>query len=1323
MVYRLEDGAIPINPLVDGEVYRVVKTDNNEIQLKRNDAVTTQVHFERFGSTVKIVRTDGLDWADFGFGQTTSETLIISGSGANNGTYTIASAFGDTLTLADGSTTVSSIDATHVKANVTFTAAADSDSGDAEIKRNDSRNWSADGFMNGMFITVGEATSNNGDYTISSVSGTTLILSDPEDVNSGTEVAFIQRAALTKGFDQPVIELDPIKADRTGDPPPDAPDAAKVLHSLIAVDDQPIKLSGGGELEDGRTYYIEKIDNDNFKLCASEFGSILSLSTSGLGGSMPHSFSPVEDITTATGVQTLRINIPVGAIVSGTHSILGPGGVPLSLTSPAAGDGISAATAKGSGGGLVGINNNRATINYNPTTKAYIDASLVTAGGDVSVVTSSDTNASAYAKNGTGGFVASGKSRANSNQTNTNEAYIGLNVQLIAGGDLTVKAESEQTSKVSTRSKAGGALGLADAESKTSMNYTTKATVSGNADLLVSGHVNIHADTRTTAKSHSYASGKGFGGDGESFNYISLGSGSALTQAEIKQGAILTANTLSASATVSRLRLLADGKAYGAGFYSKGEDDSDVSVNAHNNVLLGQNALVTGLEGVDFRARFSGVDTDANSFARSTGFLGWVSADANNTTILTNQVTGVSDTLVTAGPRDNADPNLLHPAESSHLAFYVDTDNGSVDVDRRARTSKRSLASGGSHGSKSTDQTRNINFSSDVLILSERTPVLDVQLIVDDRGQVTKAVNASVRDGSVTERTSGEINSLDIFVNDIVNLGAGDVVFRADDLIAGSGGFWEFRDSLSQVRITNTSNKDLILNNINVLGDRQPVVWLQPSTVSRTLTFDLEQDVAPSLVDIRNQGTGNVIINGTIENPIGTTSIVNTQGAILSSDERDAVHNDFSKDRVSLIRTNILRMETTGVTQDVGEQDTRVNVDVIDAPGIPAATDFETRRVSNDGDSIFLGFEKLFYTGQQVIYEAVMSTPLNGLTDGEYYYVIASDDGLNIQMATSESNANNGIAINIGQAGGQFDGHSLTPVIRFNVDVSDDAYLDVKARQRGLSNDYFVTIDAVVADDDIDILMQPSVRELDVGQKVGVLVKYPEYAGGKAYFNFFMPEVGDPEDLNFGAFATDPTEIESTYDYRAKDTDGEPTLPGVIAGGNIIIKAAEFDPSDTIINVLGITEILSSGDINVLTNGNITLTEKNGDMRVERIKSTGNDVLLYSPVRIIDARDDAGLSVEADVTGVNITMVAGTGLVNPPGEPDNPMPLDADLPLGGIGMPDNFLEINVDVLNGMPPGVLRALDITADSTAGIYLDEVSGDLQIHTVETTQCHSK
>jgi len=54
--------------------------------------------------------------------------------------------------------------------------------------------------------------------------------------------------------------------------------------------------------------------------------------------------------------------------------------------------------------------------------------------------------------------------------------------------------------------------------------------------------------------------------------------------------------------------------------------------------------------------------------------------------------------------------------------------------------------------------------------------------------------------------------------------------------------------------------------------------------------------------------------------------------------------------------------------------------------------------------------------------------------------------------------------------------------------------------------------------------------------------------------------------------------------------------------------------------------------------------------------------------------------------------------------------------LGGIGEAGNFLEINADLsLTGS--GVLRAFDTTAASTNGIFIDEVVGDLRVHSVET------
>ena len=127
--------------------------------------------------------------------------------------------------------------------------------------------------------------------------------------------------------------------------------------------------------------------------------------------------------------------------------------------------------------------------------------------------------------------------------------------------------------------------------------------------------------------------------------------------------------------------------------------------------------------------------------------------------------------------------------------------------------------------------TRSIDrfdFDSDLLILSGRVPVLDVELEISSDGVIVKAINTSVSDDDETDKKSGLIQDSDneIFVNDIINPGAGDVVFRAASLIGGGDGTpasagdgtWEFRDSLPQVRIVNASDSDLLINNISVLS-------------------------------------------------------------------------------------------------------------------------------------------------------------------------------------------------------------------------------------------------------------------------------------------------------------------------------------------------------------------------------------------------------------------------------------------------------------------------------------------------------------------------
>ena len=83
------------------------------------------------------------------------------------------------------------------------------------IKRNDGRNWGDDGFTPGMVITVSGTASHNGSWTIDSISGDTITLTTSPFTNASpvTTNATVDRAPITKTFDQGTLELTPSKGD------------------------------------------------------------------------------------------------------------------------------------------------------------------------------------------------------------------------------------------------------------------------------------------------------------------------------------------------------------------------------------------------------------------------------------------------------------------------------------------------------------------------------------------------------------------------------------------------------------------------------------------------------------------------------------------------------------------------------------------------------------------------------------------------------------------------------------------------------------------------------------------------------------------------------------------------------------------------------------------------------------------------------------------------------------------------------------------------------------------------------------------------------
>ena len=1177
-----------------------------------------------------------------------------------------------------------------------------------------SGDWLADGFRVGQSITISGVV---GTFTLSGVSSSTLTLTADNVLTDGS--------AGSRSIESSTIVLTPDKTNA----------GKSAVHSLIRVTDLPMTYGAGNTPMDGKTFYVIVQDANHFQLAAFSGGPALSLNTTA-GATGNHQIGPESiDLTSASGPQVLRIDITGG--VPGAQ-LLGPGGVPLNIISPPTGDGVSSATASGSGGGAISVQLNDATIHDSPTVKGYVSAGLVRAGGNVSISTNSNTNATASATNATGGLVGFSDSGSTSDQTNTSEAYVGTGTRIIAGGAFTLSAGSGSQSTAATRSITGGFVGAAVANANSSITYATTATIKDAADILAGETAQVTATSSASQSVNAEALGIGFGGDGNAHARGDVPSGT--TQAEVGTAAVLSGRTILISATTPQLYDHVSGDGRGGGFVAIGTASGDIDIHTVNHVLIDGSAAVTGYEGVDFRTRFDGVDTLSHTFARATGLFGHVSSDANNSTHMDSSVTGTGAALVTAGPREGV------TAGYDHLAFYVDTSNGSISASHTSDSSKRSLATGGDNGDGSGSlPTAVIDFSSDVRILSGLNP----ELVVDSGGQITTAKNVSVNDaaGGNSNRTSGTIVDGTIRVNNIFNDDPGQVYFSTGGTgigqIKGSGGIWEFRDTFEYVRIINNSSKPLQVNAVNVVNTTvDPIVDLL-NTNALTMTYAIVRTVRPSLVDVEsfNPSRPPIIVNGVINNPIGTTRIVNRHGDIQSTGNRA----NGDADPTSLIRTNILDLETP--EGSVGQTAHRVNVDVVDSASVPQATGFLSARVSGADGSISLG-RNIFFTGELVRYTAA-GAALGGLTSGDYYYVIASDDGLSLKLASVSSPST---PILVTPTGSPTDAHSLTPAQRFTVFAAGDAdtgrgtaYMDVKGRLRDASLPYSVIVDAVNTTSDANLLLRGSVQETDVsgvtypgataGTAGGVLVKF-EGNGGVRHFDFFRPDTPPGPALDPGVFAfagTGATHIDSTYDMRALDATGAKIRPGITSGRNIIVAAAQpLAGAGRILNVLGITEIVGTGyvagasdqhHIDVLTNGSIILSEKTDDLRVGEIRSTASDVTLNAPAAIVDALND-GLGSNADVTGRNLTMTAGNNQITGTSVDRSGR--------GGIGSPGNFLEINVDA-NGGLLGVLNATDTAsattpfsdtsppfdsaASGTYGVFLTETAGDMKIDTVHT------
>jgi hypothetical protein len=915
------------------------------------------------------------------------------------------------------------------------------------------------------------------------------------------------------------------------------------------------------------------------------------------------------------------------------------------------------AVAASSGGGVVSVVGASANVIDSSTTFTSVGPGThLSAGGNIAITSTSYANTTAIATSRNYDLGGLGNGYATVYLTNANSAAVSDGAVITTSGNFTLQASSPNTIDAHSDAYHAAAIPLVRAYTFVLVSPETHVSVGQGAQVTAGGQLGIAAISRTGARSpitslppwgadlqqtapdfpvtaraessdsagqyvesnawlfigrNPSPNGTPGGGDndqtemffpigweGDDTNHqITQDSGPAMTEATVGTGAALTGGRDTAVTAVSDYDLGCDSQSWGgvsigaSGFSTALTDICDTA-----HVAIDRGAQISGSHSVDIEARHDNVSVldSAQTRVRAAGRAG----SATYTFILgpnnpynTNTQPGFSE--VDAAPTATIyTPNLTVRALATfkHVWKYQDTSGATNDNDRWPAEAE-------------VCATRFIYWNADVVSGQVAAPsllIVNANGSVDPSSTITPTMTptqiivpnlsgASGGAGSIVfvtnqvvlpPKTGDRASYYKKFGVDTTSDGSGDgfitsgpVDFLTLKDLNPLGTFYIGRSTTGPIQIINYSTKDLVINSIDVLNrgattnnvdinvkadDLLEYLYPTPELFN---TFHFKADtmaVAPTLVDIENRsttGSPNIILEGLVNNPIGTTRILNAGGSILSGGAQ------------AIVRTNILDEE---------------------AP-----------------------------RGQ-------IGAPANPVAD---------------QLVYSE------------------DVNKVTRPIQATVLAGGDAFLDLKGILRdpdfNLSQTPFVVpLQSIHAGGNIVATLEQSEQDRLPDALGGRFKVYEDYYHRTTYVTtFFRPGApGDPG----GSGAYDPgfleggaVPIDSTYSFLDATAGNSIFFHGLSLTKTIHIQAS------TNINPNG----PGTGHIDAVTNGNITITETAGAMRVSTITSTAGNVSLTVPALLSAGQDFLVLDQGQISARGTVTLDAGGGVE---------FPADSQIRAGGI---------------------------------------------------------
>ncbi|MDO8955218.1 MAG: PKD domain-containing protein, partial [Gammaproteobacteria bacterium] len=540
------------------------------------------------------------------------------------------------------------------------------------------------------------------------------------------------------------------------------------------------------------------------------------------------------------------------------------------------------ATMNTKGIGLVAGAGGAADTTVNTRTEAAFgqgQLAQLTTTGRAEILALSDQRATTHLNGESDGGLAVGSVNSKLSVTNATNALIGNLAEISQAAGLSLRASSNSLADADASCFAGALIPVALTAADVTVDDDALTKVGDGAVISTSGDIAIEAAQSIQFESVARSDARGAGGSrAEARRHIDTTVNTTIGSADI------TGQNLSIIARQQGLKATTRGDAQAAlGAVGIGSltTTSTVAVNIEANAhLTARNVATLG-------AYQDKIETQVDGHG---AILGVATGEATNTVTLSTSVNAAQGSTI------RADRGL------------------SVDAQVTARPAV--LANG---GAGSLTDNRTIDFNA--AVSTQIAP--DPELVIEANGTVSKQTD------NVTFTRSGNV-----IVVDAISAKRDDtptLSFKLNPSTAGAGTTLTLTGTGSvaltnygAVALTNKSNAALQINGIdlmastNQLPDKVSVDVVRPATFLTTRSAGTN-DVTPT-VRIDNQGSGDVHLNGGINNPNGSVAVSNTGGNLTadSAAEIRAKSIEFNVAQGSVGSTGAVHTNTRDLRAQVG---------------------------------------------------------------------------------------------------------------------------------------------------------------------------------------------------------------------------------------------------------------------------------------------------------------------------------------------------------------------------------------------------------------------